>query len=35
MSHHFKALEGPTAGALVLSTSLAAVTTPRFLALMH
>ncbi|MDR2451764.1 MAG: AEC family transporter [Candidatus Accumulibacter sp.] len=35
MSHHFKALEGPTAGALVLSTSLAAVTTPLFLALMH
>jgi predicted permease len=35
MSHHFRALEGPTAGALVLSTSLAAVTTPLFLALMH
>jgi predicted permease len=35
MSHHFKALEGPTAGALILTTSLAVVTTPLFLALMH
>jgi predicted permease len=35
MSRQFKALEGPTAGALVLSTLLASVTTPMFLALMH
>jgi predicted permease len=35
MSHQFKALEGPVAGALVLSTSLAAVTTPLVLALMQ
>ena len=35
MSHQFKALEGPTAGALVLSTALAAVTTPLFLTLMQ
>jgi predicted permease len=35
MSRQFKALEGPTASALVVSTSLAALTTPMFLALMH
>ncbi|MDR2787291.1 MAG: AEC family transporter [Candidatus Accumulibacter sp.] len=35
MSCQFKALEGPTAGALVLSTLLASVTTPLFLALTH
>ncbi|MDR3221523.1 MAG: AEC family transporter [Candidatus Accumulibacter sp.] len=35
MSRQFKSLEGPTASALVLSTSLAAVTTPLILALMH
>jgi predicted permease len=35
MSRQFKALEGPTASALVVSTALAALTTPMFLALMH
>jgi predicted permease len=35
MSRQFKALEGPTAGALILSTLLASVTTPVVLALMH
>jgi predicted permease len=35
MSSQFKALEGPTASALVLSTLLASVTTPLILALMH
>ncbi len=34
MSRHFKALEGPVASSLVLSTLLAAVTTPIVLALM-
>ena len=35
MSRQFKALEGPTASALVLSTLLASVTTPFVLALMN
>ena len=35
MSCQFKALEGPTAGALLLSTLLASMTTPLFLALAH
>jgi predicted permease len=35
MSRQFKALEGPTASALVLSTLLASVTTPLVLALMN
>jgi predicted permease len=35
MSCQFKALEGATAGALLLSTLLASLTTPLFLALMH
>ena len=34
MSRQFKALEGPTASTLVLSTVLAAVTTPFVLSLM-
>ena len=34
MSRQFKALEGPTASSLVLSTALAAVTTPLVLSLM-
>jgi predicted permease len=35
MSRQFKALEGPTASALVLSTLLASVTTPFILTLMN
>jgi predicted permease len=35
MSRQFNALEGPAAGALVLSTLLASVTTPLILALLH
>ena len=34
MSRQFKALEGPTASSLVLSTALAAITTPLVLSLM-
>ncbi len=34
MSRHFKVLEGPTAGSLVLSTGLAALTTPLVLTLL-
>ena len=35
MSRQFKVLEGPVAGSLVLSTLLAALTTPLVLALTH
>jgi hypothetical protein len=35
MSRQFKVLEGPVAGSLVLSTALAALTTPLVLALIH
>jgi hypothetical protein len=35
MSRQFKVLEGPVAGSLVLSTALAAPTTPMILALAH
>ena len=35
MSRQFKVLEGPVAGSLVLSTALAALTTPLILALTH
>ena len=35
MSRQFKALEGPVAGSLVLSTALAALTTPLILAMTH
>jgi predicted permease len=35
MSRQFKVLEGPVAGSLVISTALAALTTPLVLALAH
>jgi predicted permease len=35
MSRHFEVLEGPVASALLLSTMLAAITTPLVLALLH
>jgi predicted permease len=34
MAKEFKAMEGPVAGSLVLTTALAAVTTPLLLALL-
>jgi len=34
MARHFKLLEGPVAGSLILSTMLSAVTTPLALTLM-